>query len=824
MGQEITHEHFTEQEREQFLQRLRDETGLLREQFAAGVFANGPLVAGFEIEGWLVDEGYRPAPSNQAFLDALNSPLATPELARFNIELNVDPLALTGDVFSHFEQRLQKLYDAANSAADRVGAKLLLTGILPTLQPEHCSLENMSGMKRYVALNEEIAKARRNAPIELDIEGVEHLHISDYTVMLESATTSLQLHLQVPADRAHHYYNASIIASAPLLAGAVNSPFLFGRELWQESRISVFEQSVDTGVKPQRVSFGSGYAEASIVECFEENLEHYPVLLPELMDELPGSYSHLRLHNGVIWRWNRPLIGYDAAGCPHLRIEQRVLPAGPTIKDMMANAAFYYGLTNTLARQVEPGQRMPFSTVRENFYRAAREGLGATLNWNGREIPARELIIDELAPLAASGLAALGVDNRDAEYYLDIFTARARSGQTGAQWQIDQVTRHGKSMVELARDYHHFQQTGLPVHLWGQTTPMTTLKQIDTIPDGLLAIENVSDVHKVMPEPTLLHLEGQNRQPLFVSVLLHGNEDTGFIAVQNLLKKYQNRGLPRSLSIFFGNIEATKHGVRRLEGQPDYNRVWPGTELPESDETQLMQQVVDAMAVRQPFASIDMHNNTGKNPHYGCINYLDNRFQRLAVLFSHIVVFFQTPKGVQSMAMAQLCPSITVECGKPHLPHGVQHALDFLDTVLHLEEIPDVPLSPHEIDIFHTVARVTVPEKISIGFGEKPADLVFGPDLDSLNFSEPPIGTPVAKVRKGSRAMLQAWDENGQEVTAQYFAVVNDEIVLTEAVMPSMLTLDEKIIRQDCLCYLMERLDPDEVALTESRRLSDSTA
>ena len=812
MGQEITHEQFTEQERRQFAERLRAETALLREQFAAGLFASSAPVAGFEIEGWLVDQAWRPAPVNQAFLEVLDSPLAMPELARFNIELNVEPLLLTDDVFRHFEQRLQKLCARAGDAAERIGAKLLLIGILPTLRPEDCSLENMSGMKRYAALNAEIAKARRDTPIELDIEGVDHIHLEERTVMLESATTSLQLHLQVPADEAHHYYNASIIASALLLAGSVNSPFLFGRQLWQESRISVFEQSVDTGTRPQRVSFGTGYAEASIVECFEENLERFPVLLPELMDDPADNYCHLRLHNGAIWRWNRPLIGFDADGRPHVRIEQRVLPAGPTIRDMMANAAFYYGLTMALAPRLRAGERMPFATARENFYRAARLGLDAELLWNGKRHAAPELIVEHLLPLAAKGLEALGIDERDAGYYLGIFEARARSGQTGAKWQIDQVVRHGKSMEEMTRDYHHYQQTGMPVHAWGTATTMKTLRQIDAIPEGLLELENITDIWRIIPEPTLMHLRGRQKNPLFVSVLLHGNEDTGFLALQRLLKKYRGRELPRSLSVFFGNIEAARRGVRRLDGQPDYNRVWPGTELPECDETRLMREVVDSMAARHPFASIDMHNNTGKNPHYGCINYLDNRFQQLAVLFSHIVVFFQTPKGVQSMAMAQLCPSITVECGKPHEPHGVQHAFDFLDTVLHLETIPDDPLPPHDIDIFHTVARVTIPEEVSFSFGEKPADIVFSPDLDRLNFSELAIGTVIAKTRPGSRAMLEAIDENGEDVSAEYFAVVNDEIVLTEAVMPSMLTLDAKIIRQDCLCYLMERLDPDEVA------------
>lgn len=814
MGQEITHDHFTEDERQQFHRRLAEETRLLREHFGAGGFDDRASVAGFEIEGWLIDSGCRPTPMNERFLELLANPLATPELARFNIELNVEPLVLADDVFSRFEQRLQQLIDESRKAARKIDAELLLTGILPTLRPEDCSLENMSGMKRYVALNEEVAKARGNRPIELKIEGVEALHLRDSSVMLESATTSLQLHLQVPALDAHHYYNASIIASAPLLAVGVNSPFLFERQLWQETRIAVFEQTVDTGASVQRVSFGSGYAEHSIVECFEENLEHYPVLLPEVMDTSPEQYAHLRLHNGSIWRWNRPLIGFDSDACPHFRIEQRVLPAGPTIQDMMANAAFYYGLVAALKPLLEKGERMPFEIAKDNFYRAAKDGLSARLDWNGKSLTAAELVLDELLPIARDGLESLQIDTDDADFYLSIVEARARSGRTGAQWQIEQVKEHGANMAELACDYLSFQKIGLPVHNWKtkKKTNMPELNQIYEVPDALLELENVSDIHTVFSAPTLLHLQGRRPNPLFVSVLLHGNEDTGFLAIQRLLKKYRSQPLPRSLSIFFGNIEAAKKGMRRLDGQPDYNRVWPGTELPESDETRLMQQVVGSIASRKPFASIDMHNNTGKNPHYGCINFLDNRFQQLASLFSHIVVYFQTPKGVQSMAMAQYCPAVTVECGKPHLPHGVEHAFDYLDTVLHLEEIPNKAVPPHDIDIFHTVARVMVSAELTIGFGKDKADIVFREDLDSLNFSELSIGTPFARIREGITKPLLVLDENGEDVSAAYFAVVENEVVLTQAVMPSMLTLKEKIIRQDCLCYLMERVDIDEVA------------
>ena len=253
---------------------------------------------------------------------------------------------------------------------------------------------------------------------------------------------------------------------------------------------------------------------------------------------------------------------------------------------------------------------------------------------------------------------------------------------------------------------------------------MLKLNIIHELPDGLLQLASAKEIQQVFQQPTLLHLQGKQKQPLFVSVLLHANEDTGFLAILELLKKYQDKELPRSLSIFFGNIEASKEGVRRLEGQPDYNRVWPGSEHPECDETRLMQDVVDEMARLSPFASIDVHNNTGKNPHYGCINSLDNQFLQLASLFSRIIVFFETPKGVQSMAMAKLCPAVTLECGQPHLPHGIEHATDYLDTVLHLEQIKSDPLPEKDIDVFQTVARVTVPKSCSFSFTEPTADIL----------------------------------------------------------------------------------------------------
>ncbi len=334
---------------------------------------------------------------------------------------------------------------------------------------------------------------------------------------------------------------------------------------------------------------------------------------------------------------------------------------------------------------------------------------------------------------------------------------------------------------------------------------MLQLNQITTLPNALLTVQSVRELYKILPQPTLLHLEGQRKNPLFVSVLLHGNEDTGFFAIQKILQKYQHKTLPRSLSIFFGNIEAAKIGMRGLDGQPDYNRVWPGGfQYVETDEARLMSKVTEAIAARRPFASIDIHNNTGRNPHYGCINTLDNRFLQLTSLFSRTVVFFTTPKGVQSIAMAELCPSVTVECGQPHLPYGVEHAAEFVDAVLHLLEIPDHPVHEQDIDIYHTVARVKIPDNITFSFSDDKVDIKLDPAIENYNFSELPIGAIFGSTAKN--AGFDVLDDRDQNRTDDFFQNKQGKIKLAKPLMPAMITLDEQIIRQDCLCYLMERM------------------
>lgn len=473
MGQEVIHSHFSKEEIEEFAKRIKIETQLLEEKLEAGYFSSKKPVGGFEVEAWLVDQSLRPAPINQKFFENFNNPMATHELAKFNIELNIIPLSIQGRCFHQFEHELNSVIKSANCVASDMGANVLITGILPTVKATDFCVENMSEMKRYKALNETVLKARNGKPLSLDIKGKDHLQLTKHSVMLEAATTSFQIHLQTPWQQAHHYYNASIIGSAPLLAVAGNSPFLFGNQLWHETRIPLFEQSVDTGSGAKRVSFGSGYAEKSIAECFEENLRNFPVLLPMIFEDGPDSFSHLRLHNGVIWRWNRPLIGFDVDNTPHIRIEQRILPAGPTIADMIANAVFFYGITQCLMRELEEksshNKKISFDQAKDNFYQAAKLGLDATIVWKGKSYSGPQLqtfLLNELLPMAEQGLSDLGLSESSTRDYLEIISSRIETGQTGAVWQVKHLEKVGGNFTQLTKEYLQNQEQGQPVHTW----------------------------------------------------------------------------------------------------------------------------------------------------------------------------------------------------------------------------------------------------------------------------------------------------------------------------------------------------------------------
>ena len=474
MGQEIEGSHFRKQDFQQFVARLKAETELLGKMFAENRFANDDTIGGFELEAWLINNQFKPAPVNNEFIKIINDPLVSPELANFNVEFNFTPQQLKDNALKNIETEMSALWLKGRKAAEQLDCQLAMIGILPTVDDTHLTMEHISGLNRYRALNEQVLRLREGRPIEINIHGKDILRLSSMDVMFESATTSFQIHFQVPFNLAVRVYNASVIAAAPVVAMSANSPYLCGKDLWAETRIPLFEQSVAVGGYEagahgpmRRVTLGSGYLHQSVFECFTENLDHYPVLLPNLIDEPLETFSNLRLHNGTLWRWNRPLIGIDD-GNYHLRIEHRVVPAGPSVIDSIANAAFYYGLAYNLAtRELQPEIQLSFDQARDNFYSAAKTGLDANMLWlDGKKQNIRILLIDKLIPLAAKGLEELGIDSEQINRYLGIIDKRCYNSCNGAAWQRAFVAKYGDDMQALTKAYIERQNSGEPVQEW----------------------------------------------------------------------------------------------------------------------------------------------------------------------------------------------------------------------------------------------------------------------------------------------------------------------------------------------------------------------
>ncbi|MEA3638653.1 MAG: glutamate--cysteine ligase [Lamprobacter sp.] len=476
MGQDIQHHSFTEADFREFEARLQAETALLERWFAEDAFADCPRETGFELEAWLIDRRHQaPAPVIDALLEQQQDPLILPELARFNLELNSTPVPLNGQAFRRLHAELERTLAHSQAAAATLNAQVGTIGILPTVRPDHLVPAQMTPRPRYRALNEQILRLRDGEPFRLAIEGERPLFIEQPDVMLESAATSFQIHFKIGAAESARVFNASKLLAAITVAIGANSPYLFGRDLWCETRIPLFEQAVSVGDSPlrERVGFGIRYAERSVMECFRSNITRYPVILPHLMDEPVEQFAHLRLHNGTIWRWNRPLIGWEARPNtqprPHLRMEHRVIAAGPSTIDNIANAAFYCGAVQALSQESKPPEQgLPFNQARINFYLAARHGLKASILWCGSEarMPIHQLIVQQILPMARRGLSELGIDRDEIDDWLGVIEARARTRRTGAAWQRAWVAKHGPDMAALTEAYLIHQASGKPVHEW----------------------------------------------------------------------------------------------------------------------------------------------------------------------------------------------------------------------------------------------------------------------------------------------------------------------------------------------------------------------
>lgn len=488
MGRDVSGEEQGPEAIRAFSKALLRDLQAMEQMIRDGMIESGVRRIGMEQEMFLVNEGWRPAPVAIEVLERLDGPFTT-ELALFNLEANLEPRLLEGRCFSAMEDRVTELVAEVRKAAAPSGAQVVLTGILPTLTKTDLSLDNITPRPRYHALNEALLKMRAGEPYRLRIEGTDELYIEHDSVLLEACNTSCQVHLQVGSEEFASLYNVAQLITAPVLAAAVNSPVLMGKRLWDETRIALFQQSLDTrraGVHMREVSprvrFGEQWLNESVTELFQEDIVRFRVLLTSNVEEDPlqvlreggiPKLEALQLHNSTVYRWNRPCYGIED-GKPHLRIECRVLPAGPTVKDEMANAAFWIGLVlGALEAYGDVRDRVDFDDVKANFLAASRHGLRAGFNWiDGETFSARHLIQDELIPLARAGLASSDIESTEIDHYLGIIHERVESGSTGSQWMMrslqgmrEQGTKSERLAAVTAATVR-LQKTGRPVHEW----------------------------------------------------------------------------------------------------------------------------------------------------------------------------------------------------------------------------------------------------------------------------------------------------------------------------------------------------------------------
>lgn len=471
-----------------FMRSLLEEVRALDLMISRGMIESGIRRIGAEQEMFIVDNAFGPASRAHELLRQITDPRFTNELGLFNLECNLSPRRLGGDCLRLMEQEAQELYMLARKTAADADCDIALVGILPTLALEHLGLDSMMAEPRYFALNDAL-RALRGEEFRFSIKGIDQLAITHDNVMLEACNTSFQVHFQVGAEEFARLYNIAQVVTAPLLAASANSPMLLGRRLWHETRIAVMEHSIDSrssahqarGQHP-RVHFGDRWIDESVTEIFKEDIARNRILLTTETEDDPlamvergevPSLNALRLHNGTVYRWNRPCFGVSN-GVAHLRIENRVIPSGPTIVDEMANAAFFIGMMAGMAEQYpNVREQIRFEDVKTNFLAAAREGIRAQMNWFGdTHLPAQKLITQHLLPLAREGLEQMAIDRGDIERYLGVLEDRVNKRRTGARWLLESLENMGEQGTQnqrmrcLVSSLVHQQSSGHPVAEW----------------------------------------------------------------------------------------------------------------------------------------------------------------------------------------------------------------------------------------------------------------------------------------------------------------------------------------------------------------------
>jgi CBS domain-containing protein/gamma-glutamyl:cysteine ligase YbdK (ATP-grasp superfamily) len=554
MGQQNVHRDADPTVLREFTNHLIQDVRALELMLHEDMFETGVRRIGAEQELFMVDERGEPAPIIEEVLERNSDERIVTELTKFNLEFNMDPLTYGGDCFQHMERATAELIEKVRALTGELDSDIAMTGILPTAHLSDFALDYMTPRARYYALNDALGRLR-GGPGQYQIQGVDELFLKHDSIMLEGCNTSFQTHFQVSPDEFPRYYNIAQVVAAPCLAAAANSPLLFGKRLWRETRIALFQQAVDTRssnlylreMRP-RVQFGSDWVDESVLEIFKEDISRFRVLLTMELDEQPlkvledggvPNLMALQLHNGTVYRWNRACYGITE-GKPHLRIENRVLPSGPTVIDEIANAVFWYGLVAGLAREYEDVSRdMDFDDARRNFVAAARNGLASQFVWlDGSKKPAHELILESLIPRAEEGLRTSDINSSDIDRYLGIIQNRVETQQTGSQWQLDSMARmkgvgsRAERLGALTRAMVQRQRQGDPVHEWSLATleegyTPTGMKEThveDYMTTELFTVheeESIEFVARLMDWQRIRHVLVEDEQHRLVGLVSH---------------------------------------------------------------------------------------------------------------------------------------------------------------------------------------------------------------------------------------------------------------------------------------------------------------
>ncbi len=839
MGLPIDRDTFDDDDRRRFAKRLGDSLEVLRELLDDPSFGLGPTTLGAEVELSIVDRSCRALPVNRRLLaESLDDQLAL-ELDRFNIEYNLSPVPARGTPFSAQADELTAALERLDRSAAVHGGRVVPIGILPTLRIEDLTSSSMTDLPRYRALSSALRELRGD-PFRICIDGDEPLEVFCDDVTAEGAATSFQVHLRVTPETFADTYNAAQMATALAVAAGANSPVFLGRRLWEETRIALFREAVDTrdeaGRKrhqPHRVGFGHGWVRRGAHELFEQAVALFPPLLPVTGDEDPlaclksgrmPALHELRLHQGTVWLWNRPV--FDPADGGHLRIELRALPSGPTPTDMMASAAFLIGLTIGLRSEIDRLlPRFPFRYAEHNFFQAARYGLDAELLWpsdtapSPSEVGVRELA-SSLLTTAQSGLEQLGVDSEEIASMLGVVFGRLQTDTNGSRWQrrmLDRLEPRSslpQALTRMTEAYVRNAKRGRPVHEWGDEAGQPGYVRREAGPIGMWDAPSGADVGASAEEmlerlggPALLRLPGRDRsRTRAVTTLLHGNEPSGLRALHALIRS----GEPPAVDLlcFVGAVDAARAAPtfthRTLPGRPDLNRCFATG--PDTPEGLLATRLLEELRRAEPEALIDLHNTSGDGPAYGVWTRRGPEQAALTALFADHAIFTEIRLGTVIEALEEDFPAISVECGGGRQPSADRVALDGLLEFARRDSVLQRREGDAEIDVLPHPVRVELVPGARLAYGTGPgagADLTLRDDIESCNFetvraSETlgwpgPRGLDVLRLSEGVAVMRPE----------QFFALRDGRVVTARPLALFMATTDADIARSDCLFYVV---------------------